>query len=170
MSENLITAENRKKIDIWLCKYPPDRKRSAVLYALRIVQEQNGGWLTVELMNAVAEYLDLPNIAVYEAVSFYGMYETDPIGKNKLAICNSISCMLNGSEKIIEHVENRLGIKMGETTPDGKFTLREAECLAACAGAPMLQINEREYHECLTTEKVDSIMDALEKEEPTHGE
>ncbi len=170
MLENLITAENRKKIDVWLGKYPPDRKRSAVLYALRIVQEQNGGWLTVELMNAVAEYLDLPNIAIYEVVSFYGMYETEPVGKNKLAICNSISCMLNGSKKIIEHVENRLGIKMGETTPDGKFTLREAECLAACAAAPMLQINDREYHECLTEEKVDALIAALEKEESTRGE
>lgn len=170
MSENLITAENRKKIDMWLSKYPPDRKRSAVLYALRVVQEQNGGWLTVELMHAVAEYLDLPNIAVYEVVSFYSMYETEPVGKNKLAFCNSISCMLTGSEKIIEHVETRLGIKMGETTPNGKFTLREAECLAACAGGPMLQINDREYHECLTVEKVDALITALEKEEPTHGE
>lgn len=166
----LISAEVRNKIDKWLEKYPPDQKRSGVLYALREVQEQNGGWLTIELMDAVADYLGLPKIAVYEVVSFYAMYEQEPIGRYKIGVCNSISCMLCGSEKIIEHLEKRLSIKVGETTADGLFTLKEAECLAACAGGPMLQINDRDYHEFLTVEKVDKIIDALARKEVKHGE
>lgn len=162
---SLISQPVRAEIDRWLTKYPPDRKRSAVLIALRLVQEQNGGWLSVELMDAVADYLDLAKIAVYEVVSFYSMYETKPVGKHKIAVCNSISCMLNGSEQILHHLENSLNIKVGETTTDGLFTLKEVECLAACVGAPMLQLDDRAYHEHLTKEKLDQLLDEIRQKE-----
>lgn len=158
---SLISASAREEIDRWLTKYPPDRKRSAVLISLRLVQQQNGGWLTVPLMDAVAEYLDLPKIAVYEVASFYSMFETKPVGKHKIAVCNSISCMLNGSEKIIEHIEQRLDIKVGETTADKLFTLKEAECLAACVCAPVLQLDDRQYYENLTLKQVDQLLEEI---------
>lgn len=164
----LISQLVREKIDHWLQKYPPERKQSCVLPALRFVQEQNGGWLTVDLMDAVADYLGLPKIAVYEVVSFYNMYETKPVGRHKVAICNSLPCMLCKSQTLIEHVEKRLGIKIGETTSDGRYTLKEAECLAACAGAPMMQIDNREYYEHLTLEKIDAIFDAIDREDQHH--
>lgn len=167
---SLISEPVRQEIDRWLTKYPPDRKRSALLIALRLVQEQNQGWLSVELMDAVADYLDLPKIAVYEVVSFYSMYERAPIGRHKLSVCNSISCMLNGSEKIIEHIEDRLGIRVNETTADGMFTLKEVECLAACVDAPVLQHNDRKYHERLTIEKIDQLIDQIRAEEANHAE
>jgi len=166
---SLISESVKKEIDHWLTKYPPDRKRSALLPALRLVQEQNDGWLTVELMDTVAEYLDLPKIAVYEVVSFYSMYERAPVGRHKLSVCNSISCMLNGSEKIIEHIENRLGIGINETTSDGMFTLKEVECLAACVCAPVLQHNDRKYHEKLTIEKIDQLIDEIRAEEANNA-
>lgn len=165
----LLTQAVRDEIDAWLKKYPPDRKRSALLYALRLVQEQNGGWLSVELMDAVADYLDLPKIAVYEVVSFYSMYETKPRGRHKIAVCNSISCMLKGSEKIIEHLEHTLEIKVGETTTDGMFYLKEVECLAACVAAPMLQLDDRAYHEELNCEKVDALLAEIKQAETNHG-
>ncbi|GAB4358642.1 MAG: NADH-quinone oxidoreductase subunit NuoE [Gammaproteobacteria bacterium] len=158
---DLINADSRAEIDRWIAKYPADQKQSAVMAALRIVQEQNGGWLTTELMDAVAEYLEMPPIAVYEVATFYSMYELKPVGKHKLCVCTNISCMLRGSEKIVEHLESRLGIKMGETTGDGKFTLKEVECLGACVNAPMLQLGN-EYHENLTPESVDALLDGLE--------
>jgi NADH-quinone oxidoreductase subunit E len=161
MQQTLIPAEICQQIDQWLTKFPADRQRSGVLYALRLVQKHNGGWLSVELMDAVADYLALPKIAVYEVVSFYSMYERQPVGKNKIAVCTSISCMLNGCEEILEHLENRLGTKRGESTKDGKFYLKEVECLAACVGAPMLQVNDKQYYENLTLEKVDAIIDEL---------
>ena len=157
----LLTAESRADIDRWVAKYPADRKESAVMAALRIAQDQNGGWLTTELMDAIATYLDMPPIAVYEVATFYSMYELDPVGKHKINICTNISCMLRGSDEVVAHLENRLGIKLGETSADGKFTLKEVECLGACVNAPMLQIG-REYHEHLTTEKLDAIIDGLE--------
>ncbi len=169
-TNSLISKPVREEIDRWLKKYPPDQKRSASLIALRLVQEQNGGWLTLELMDAVAEYLGLPKIAIYEVATFYSMYDLKPVGRHKIGVCNSISCMLNGSEKIIEHLEHRLGIKVGETSPDGLFTLKEAECLAACANAPMLQVDNREYHEDLTIKKVDEIIDKILHEEASDGQ
>jgi NADH-quinone oxidoreductase subunit E len=166
---SLISAEVCAEIDRWLTKYPADRKRSAVLIALRLVQEQNGGWLTTELMDAVAEYLQLAKIAVYEVASFYSMYEHKPVGKYKIAVCNSLPCMLRGSENIIHHLEKRLCIKEGETTPDGRYTLKEAECLAACVNAPMLQINFRDIHEDLTVEKVDAMLADIDSKEASRG-
>jgi NADH-quinone oxidoreductase subunit E len=158
----LLSEESRAAIDRWIAKYPPDQKQSAVMPALSIVQDANGGWLTTELMDAIADYLDMQPIAVYEVATFYSMYELKPVGQNKLCICTNISCMLRGSEDIVAHLEQKLGIKLGETTADKKFTLKEVECLGACGGAPMMQVG-REYHENLTPETVDEILAKLDK-------
>lgn len=157
----MINADSRADIDRWVAKYPADQKQSAVMAALRIVQDQNGGWLTNDLMDAVAEYLEMPAIAVYEVATFYSMYELKPVGKHKLCVCTNISCLLRGSEEIVEHLENRLGVKMGGTTDDGKVTLKEVECLGACVNAPMMQVGEK-YYENLTPESVDAFLDGLE--------
>jgi NADH-quinone oxidoreductase subunit E len=159
---DLLSAHARAEIDHWLTRYPPDRKQSAVLAALREVQHENGGYLTTELMDAVADYLDLPPIAVYEVASFYSMFELQPVGRHCIAVCTNISCMLRGSDTVLSYIERKLGIKLGESTPDGKFYLKkEEECLAACCGAPMMQV-DHVYHENLTPEKVDRILDSLE--------
>jgi NADH-quinone oxidoreductase subunit E len=158
----LLTAETRARIDDWLVKYPPDQKQSAVLTALHAAQEQNGGWVSRELMDAVADYLEMPPVRVYEVGTFYSMIELKPVGRHMVALCTNLSCMLCGADKIVAHVEKRLGIKLGETTPDGRITLKlEEECLAACAGGPMMTVNGH-YHEHLTPEKVDEILDGLE--------
>ncbi|MFO1432138.1 MAG: NADH-quinone oxidoreductase subunit NuoE [Candidatus Competibacteraceae bacterium] len=165
MSENKaarLSEHARAEIDTWLAKYPPDRNRSAVLAALREVQHENGGYLTTDLLDAVADYLQLPAIAVYEVATFYSMFELKPVGRHSISVCNNISCLLRGGDQILAHIEKKLGIKVGESTPDGKFYLkREEECLAACAAAPMLQI-DHVYYENLTPEKVDRILDSLE--------
>jgi NADH-quinone oxidoreductase subunit E len=159
---DLLSAHARAEIDHWLTRYPPDRKQSAVLAALREVQHENGGYLTTELMDAVADYLDMPPIAVYEVASFYSMFELQPVGRHCIAVCTNISCMLRGSDTVLSYIERKLGIKLGESTPDGKFYLKkEEECLAACCGAPMMQV-DHVYHENLTPEKVDRILDSLE--------
>lgn len=159
---DLLSAHARAEIDHWLTRYPADRKQSAVLAALREVQHENGGYLTTELMDAVADYLDLPPIAVYEVASFYSMFELKPVGRHCIAVCTNISCMLRGSDTVLSYIERKLGIKLGESTPDGKFYLKkEEECLAACCGAPMMQV-DHVYHENLTPEKVDRILDSLE--------
>lgn len=151
----------RQEIDLWVAKYPADQKQSAVMPALRIVQDDNGGWLTTELMDEIADYLTMPRIAVYEVATFYSMYEIKPVGKHKISVCTNISCLLCGSDKIVSHLESKLGITMGQTTADGRFTLKEVECLGACCGAPMFQIG-RNYYENLTTETVDQIIDSLD--------
>ena len=153
----LISKESREDIDRWIAKYPPEQRQSAVMAALRIVQDQNGGYLTTELMDAVAEYLDMPRIAVYEVATFYSMYELKPVGRHKICVCTNISCMLRGSDTIVNHLEKRLGIKMGETTADDRVTLKEVECLGACVGAPMMQIGDS-YYENLTPEMIDKIL------------
>ena len=161
-NSDLLSAHVREEIDRWSNKYPEDRKRSAVLAALREVQHENGGYLTVDLMNAVADYLKLPQIAVYEVASFYSMFELKPVGRHSISVCTNISCMLCGSDEILAHIQQKLGIGLGESTTDGKFFLkREEECLAACAFAPMMQI-DHVYYENLTPEKVDQILDSLE--------
>jgi NADH-quinone oxidoreductase subunit E len=158
----LISADSRAQIDAWLAKYPPERRQSAVLHALHVVQVQNGGWVSRELMDAVADYLGMPRVLVYEVGTFYSMIELEPVGRHMVALCTNISCMLCGAESLVEHVERKLGIRLGETTADGRITLkREEECLAACAGAPMMTVNGH-YHEKLTPEKVDAILDGLE--------
>jgi len=161
-STQVLSDHTRKEIDQWLNKFPADKKRSAVLAALRAAQHQNEGFLTTELMDAVADYLDLPKIQVYEVATFYSMYETKPVGRHNVAICTNISCMLMGSESVVEHVEKKLGCKVGESTADGRIYLKpEEECLAACAAGPMMQV-DHVYHEKLTPEKIDEILDGLE--------
>ncbi|KKD57057.1 NADH dehydrogenase [Stenotrophomonas maltophilia] len=158
----VLSDKTRAHIDHWLSKFPPDRKRSAVLQGLHAAQEQNQGWLTDELIAGVAKYLDLPPVWAYEVASFYSMFETEKVGRNNVAICTNISCWLNGAEDIVRHCEKKLGIKHGESTPDGRVYLkREEECLAGCGGAPMMVINGH-YHERLTLEKVDELLDGLE--------
>ena len=161
-TQSVLTQHTIDEIEAWLKKYPADKRRSAVLGALSAAQHQNEGYLTTELMDAVADYLGLPKIHVYEVASFYSMYETKPCARNNVAICTNISCMLMGSDTIVDHVERKLGIKLGESTPDGRIYLKkEEECLAACAGGPMMQVNHK-YYENLTPEKVDEIIDSLE--------
>lgn len=160
--ESILSSRARAEIDRWLTRFPEDRKQSALIAALREVQHDNEGYLTVEHMDAIAEYLSLPPIAVYEVASFYSNFETKPCGRNALLICTNISCMLRGGEELLAHVENRLGIKAGESTPDGLFSLKkEDECIAACTAAPAALINH-EYHENLTVEKLDAILDSIE--------
>lgn len=159
---NILTEHTRSEIDVWLEKYPEDRKQSAVLAALREAQHQNNGYLTTELMDAVAAYLGLSNIAVYEVASFYSMLETQPVGRHSISVCTNISCMLMGSDSVVEYIEKKLGIKTGESTQDGKFFIkREEECLAACCGGPMMMVDHK-YYEKLTPEKIDEILDELE--------
>ncbi|MFO7278291.1 MAG: NAD(P)H-dependent oxidoreductase subunit E [Pseudomonadota bacterium] len=157
----LLSEHTRQEIDRWVAKFPPGRQRSAVIAALRAAQEQNQGYLTKPLMDAVAEYLNLPPIQVYEVASFYSMFELHPCGRHHVSICTNISCMLNGADEIVAHVEKKLGIRLGESTPDGRiFLKREEECLAACTGAPMMMVDHI-YYENLTPEKVDQILDEL---------
>lgn len=158
----LLSAKVRAEIDQWIQRYPPEHKRSGVMEALRFVQEANGGSLTTELMDAVADYLDMPKIAVYEVVSFYSMYFTKPVGRHVINVCTSISCMLSGSDETVKHCEKRLGIGLNQTTPDGQFTLREVECLAACVHAPIVQVG-KQYHEHMTPDKIDALLDELEQ-------
>ncbi len=163
--KELITARAKAEIDKWLAKFPKDRKQSALIAALREVQHDNEGYLTVPHMDAIAEYLELAPIAVYEVASFYSNFELKPCGKNSLLICTNISCMLRGGEELLAHVEQRLGIKAGESTPDGIFSLKkEDECIAACTAAPAMLVNHK-YHENLTIEKIDEILDAIESQE-----
>jgi len=158
----VLSDKTRAHIDHWLTKFPPERKRSAVLQGLHAAQEQNQGWLTDELIAAVARYLDLPFVWAYEVASFYSMFETEKVGRNNVAICTNISCWLNGADDIVRHCEKKLGIKHGESTPDGRVYLKkEEECLAGCAGAPMMVINGH-YHERLTLDQVDALLDGLE--------
>ncbi len=158
----VLSEHARQEIDRWLAKYPQDQRQSAVLAALREVQHENGGCLTTELMDAVAEHIGMPPIAVYEAASFYSMFELKPVGRHNVAVCTNVSCMLCGADDIVGHIEKKLGIRLGQSTPDGRIYLkREEECLAACCGAPMMQV-DHVYHENLSPEKVDQILDALE--------
>jgi NADH-quinone oxidoreductase subunit E len=156
-----LSAHVREEIDRWVAKFPPDRKRSAVISALHAVQHENNGSLTTDLMDAVAAYLELAPIHVYEVATFYSMFETKPVGRHHISVCTNISCMLRGSQEVVDHVEKKLGIKTGESTPDGRIYLkREEECLAACTGAPMMMVDHM-FHENLTPENIDKILDEL---------
>ena len=157
----LLHEHTRREIDEWVARFPEGRQRSAVLSSLRFAQEQNHGFLTTELMDAVAEYLNLPPIQVYGVASFYSMFETHPCGRHHVSICTNISCMLNGAEDIVAYAEKKLGIKTGESTADGRIFLKcEEECLAACTGAPMMMVDHH-FHEHLTPSKVDEVLDKL---------
>jgi NADH-quinone oxidoreductase subunit E len=155
--KQLLSNDAIAEIDCWIKKYPVERKRPPIIAALKVVQEHNGNYLTDELMQAVAEYLDVPHVAVYEVATFYTMFHLDKVGKHVLSVCNNISCSLRGADKVIEHLQNRLNIKVGETTDDGVYTIKTVECLAACGGAPMLEV-DKQYHEDLTEEKIDKIL------------
>ena len=157
----MLSEQAKTKIESWVLKYPPEQRQSGVLYALKIVQEENGGYLTQSLMDAVALFLGMPTIAVYEVASFYSMFELSPVGKHVISICTNISCMLCGSDELITHFKQRLGIGLNETTPDGLFTLKEVECLAACGGAPVLQIKGK-YCERMDSKKVDTLLQELQ--------
>ena len=159
----LLSEHERAEIDQWLTRYPPEQKQSALLAALRAVMHEDH-YVSVAKMDAVAGYLGLPAIAVYEAASFYSMFETDPrhAARYSISVCTNVSCMLNGSDSILAYLEKRLGIHAGQATADGKFFIKqEEECLAACCNAPMMQINHV-YETDLTPEKVDSILASLE--------
>ena len=159
-----LTPEIRSEIDQWTAKFPSDKKQSAVLAALHIMQNHHEGWLRREHLDAVAEYLEIPKMAVYEVASFYSMFDLKKMGQYKINVCTNISCLLRGSEEVVKHFEKRLGIKMGETTPDGKFTLREVECLAACVNAPVCQVLHKgkgDYQIDLTPEKIDALLEEL---------
>lgn len=160
-SPAMLSQNTRQQIDEWLKKYPAEQRQAGVIAALTMVQDENGGHLTTELMDAVAAYLGMPKIAVYEVATFYSMFELKPVGRHKICVCTSVACMLRGADETVEYLQDKLGIKLGETTKDGKFTLKRVECLAACDGAPMMLIG-REYLENLTPEKIDSILASLE--------
>lgn len=157
-----LSTHTREEIDRWVAKFPQGRQRSAVIAALHIVQHENEGYLTADSMNAVAEYLDLPRVQVYEVASFYSMFETEPVGRHCVSVCTNVSCMLRGSDEIVAHIETKFGIRQGQSTDDGRIFLKiEEECLAACTGAPMMMVNHR-FYENLTPAMVDDILDALE--------
>jgi NADH-quinone oxidoreductase subunit E len=163
-SETVLSDHVREEIDRWAAKFPAGRRRSAVIGALHAAQHENQGFLTTEIMDAVAVYLGLEPIEVYEIATFYSMFETEPVGRHSISVCTNISCWLRGSDEIVAHIEKKLGIKTGESTPDGKFYLkREEECLAACCGAPMMMV-DHVYHENLTPERVDGVLGAIERD------
>ncbi|MFP3874740.1 MAG: NADH-quinone oxidoreductase subunit NuoE [Thiohalophilus sp.] len=158
---HLINDESRAEIDQWIAKYPEDQKQSAVMAALRILQDQNKGYLNNDLIDATAEYLEMPPIAVYEVATFYSMYELEPVGRHKICVCTNISCKLCGSDEVVRHLQERLGIGPGETSDDGRFTLKEVECLGACVDAPMFQLGDS-YYGKLTPQRIDEILDGLD--------
>lgn len=155
--KELISEKAIAEINENIKKYPSDAKQSAVMRALTLVQEEKR-YLTPESMDAVAKYLDMPSISVYEVATFYSLYEHNPVGENTIYVCRSISCHLRGASHVIGELEQQLNVKCGQTTTDGKFTLKTAECLGACVNAPMMQINKT-YHECLTKEKLPEILE-----------
>ncbi len=156
----MLSDSSKHQIDLWIKKFPEDRKQSALIAGLFIAQEQNSGHLTPELVAAVADYLGVPRITAEESATFYSMYEHRPMGKYKICVCTNLSCMLCGSKEVVKHLQNKLGITFNQTTKDGKFTLKEVECLGACTGAPMFQIG-KQYYENLTAEKIDNILSNL---------
>jgi NADH-quinone oxidoreductase subunit E len=154
--------ELRGEIDGWIARFPESEPRAASIAALRVVQHANEGYLELEHMDAVAAYLGIPEIQVYETASFYTMLQTEKVGRHSISVCTNISCMLCGGEEILSYMEKKLDIKAGESTPDGRiYLMREEECLAACKDAPMMMV-DHVYHTNLTPEKVDEIVDALD--------
>ena len=159
--DQFLSEKAMHEVNLWIEKYPNDQKQSAVMSTLRIVQEEHGH-LTPELMDAVADYLEMPPIAVYEVASFYTMYELKPTGKHLVNVCTNISCMLKNSHELVDYLQKKLGIQLGETTMDGRFTLRAVECLGACIDAPMMQV-DKEYHGNLNTpEVIDKVLEQYE--------
>ena len=156
----MISDQAKKEIDIWVAKYPAGRQSSAVMEALKIVQAENGGSLTSDLIKAVADYLDMPRINTQEVATFYENYNHKPVGKHVIRFCHNISCMLNGADDLISYLETKLGVKTGEASKDGLVSVKKVECLGACVGAPMCQIGDK-YYENLTEQSIDEILDSL---------
>ena len=158
---SIITKDISCLIDNVLKKFPDDRKKSAIIESLLILQHHNSGYLTKEIIHDLAHYLSVSEIDIYEVATFYTMFNTKPVGRNTIAVCNNVSCMLRGSDKILSHIEKKLNIKVGQSSADNKFYLKdEVECLAACNGAPMMQINHKNY-ENISIEQVDKIIESL---------
>ena len=156
----MLTTDSLKKIDREVAKYPPDQKQSAVMSALIIAQDEKG-WLSSETMDFVAHYLGMPPVAVYEVATFYSMHNREPTGKFKLTICTCLPCGLQGALAAADHLREKLGIDFNETTPDGHFTLKEGECMGACAMAPVVLVNNKKMHDYMTKEKLDQLIDEL---------
>lgn len=156
----MLSQQAIEKIEYELTKYPADQRQAAVMSALRIVQMEHG-WLSKQNISEVAQYLGMPEIAAMEVATFYNMYDLSPVGKYKITVCTNISCMLRDADTIVEHLQHKLGIGFNEITPDGKFCLKEGECMGTCGGAPLLHINNTQMHEFLTVEKVDELLKEL---------
>ena len=156
----MLSAESLKKIDREVAKYPPDQKQSAVMAALAVAQDEKG-WLATETMDYVAQYLGMPSVAVYEVATFYNMYNLAPTGKFKLTICTCLPCGLQGSLAAADHLREKLGIGFNETTSDGRFTLKEGECMGACAMAPVVLVNNKKMHDYMSNEKLDKLLESL---------
>ena len=156
----VLSPEALVKIDQAAAKYPPDQRQSAVIAALTIAQDEKG-WLSAETLDFVAQYLDMPPIAVYEVASFYTMYDLKPVGKNKLAICTNLPCALQGANVAAEHLKKKLGIGFDETTADGLYTLKQGECFGACGDAPVLLLNNKRMCCAMTPDKLDQLLDEL---------
>jgi len=152
----MLSPASLSAIDRELAKYPPERRASALSAGLRIAQDEFG-WLSAQTIEFVAEYIGVPAVRAQEVATFYSMFELAPVGRHKISLCTNISCMLRGADDIAAHLKRKLGVDFGQTTADGRFTLKEVECLAACAGAPMLQLG-RDYYENLTPARVDEIL------------
>jgi len=157
-----LSASSLQKIDKEIAKYPADQKQSAVMGALIVAQDEKG-WLSTETMDEVAGYLGMAPVAVYEVATFYGMYNLKPTGKHKLTICTCLPCGLQGSLAAADHLKARLGIDFGETSADGRFTLKEGECMGACAMAPVVLVNNKKMLDYMTAEKLDALVDELRK-------
>jgi len=155
-----LNSTLKKEIDHWVNKFPSGKQASAVIPALTLVQDQEG-YLSEAAMNAVADYLEMPHIAVYEVATFYTMFRLEPSGKHQLEVCTNISCMLRGCKEIVDHIEYKLDIKPNQTSKNGLFTLRSVECLGSCGTAPVMKLG-RDYIENLTVEKIDTLLRELE--------
>ena len=157
-----LSVTSLQKIDKEIAKYPADQKQSAVMMALIVAQDEKG-WLSTETMDFVASYLGMAPVAVYEVATFYGMYNLQPTGRHKLTICTCLPCGLQGSLDAADHLKARLGIDFGETTGDGRFTLKEGECMGACAMAPVVLVNNKKMHDCMSNDKLDALLEQLRK-------
>jgi len=155
-----LSPDSLKKIDREIAKYPPEQKKSAVMSALIIAQDEKG-WLADETMDFVAQYLGMPPVAVYEVATFYSMYNLKPTGKYKLTLCTCLPCGLQGALAAADHLREKLGIDFGETTKDGRFTLKEGECMGACAMAPVVLVNNKKMHDYLSNDKLDALLKEL---------
>jgi NADH-quinone oxidoreductase subunit E len=156
----MLTTDSLKRIDREVAKYPPEQKKSAVMSALVIAQDEKG-WLSTEVMDYVAQYLGMPPVAVYEVATFYTMYNLKPVGRHKLTICTCLPCGLQGSLAAADHLRHKLGVNFNETTTDGRFTLKEGECMGACAMAPVVLVNNKKMHDYMTNEKLDQLLESL---------